>query len=162
MAVSELLSINRTAGTSHGTQFFILRTMKGCYGENTPKKKKKKKCGNEGCMRGLLVMTGRASNWQDFPMNQGKITSLMMEGVFSRPCYKRQTPLFLAHSSVSISLTAWLLYHIQSLVTYLSVNTYTNPSVLQEYFLLFYFSTLEHVQFERGSQESLCHHYCTV
>ena len=23
-------------------------------------------------MRGLLVMTGRASNWQDFPMNQGK------------------------------------------------------------------------------------------
>lgn len=40
--------------------------MQGCYGEN--KKEIRKRRG----MRGLLVTTGRASNWQDFPMNQGK------------------------------------------------------------------------------------------
>ena len=32
----------------------------------------KKKSGNEGGMRGSLVGTGRESNWQDFPMNEGK------------------------------------------------------------------------------------------
>lgn len=39
-------------------------------------------------MKRLLGTTGRASNWQDFPINEGgkKITPLMMEGEHSGVC----------------------------------------------------------------------------
>lgn len=141
---SEPLSIRRTAETGHDAELSPFTQWEDVT------EKIEIKWGNEECARALLVMNRRASSWQDFPMNQEKITSLMIEGVHSwcsTLCV--QCKQYVINGLLYCTRkNQWVL-----IVSYHSTTLISHPSKwLVRVCPLYFAAFLENVQYDGGCQ----------